>query len=89
MASITQDCSTVPRTSAPASGAAENTIKDGCAGNSPIKDQNQQLSIDTEGRGKKKSSIHGKVRGIGAVPKGRGHAATGWTGAGFDVDGRG
>ncbi|KAK3016901.1 hypothetical protein RJ639_006506 [Escallonia herrerae] len=49
---------------------------------------NQHPSVDGEGRGKKKNTIHGRGRGIGAIPKGRGLAGPGWTGAGFDVDGR-
>lgn len=49
---------------------------------------NQQASVEGEGRGKKKSQFHGRGKGIGAVPKGRGSPAPGWTGAGFDVDGR-
>lgn len=58
------------------------------AANSSTKDQNQPPPVEAEGRGRKKNIIHGKVRGIGAVPKGRGPAPAGWTGAGFDVDGR-
>ncbi|KAI3749009.1 hypothetical protein L6452_12516 [Arctium lappa] len=48
---------------------------------------NQKTAGDVEGRGKKKSAMQGRGKGIGAVPKSRGSAA-GWTGAGFDVDGR-
>ncbi|KAI3471086.1 hypothetical protein Pfo_027749 [Paulownia fortunei] len=87
--SISQDSSTVPSTSEPASIATATIFSAGNARNSTINGQNQQLSNDGEGRGKKRSSIQGRVRGIGAVPKGRGPAAPGWTGAGFDVDGRG
>lgn len=47
---------------------------------------NQKTVGDVEGRGKKKSAMQGRGKGIGAVPKSRGSA--GWTGAGFDVDGR-
>ncbi|GAB4858678.1 hypothetical protein Ancab_010150 [Ancistrocladus abbreviatus] len=49
---------------------------------------NQQPAFDGEGRGKKKILLHGRGKGIGALPKGRGLSASGWTGAGFDVDGR-
>ncbi|KAK3039206.1 hypothetical protein RJ639_027910 [Escallonia herrerae] len=49
---------------------------------------NHQPSADGEGRGKKKNTIQGRGKGIGAIPKGRGPAGPGWTGAGFDVDGR-
>ncbi|KAL6503853.1 aci13 [Orobanche gracilis] len=75
----TQDSSTV-RTSEP----TETTISEG--NSTTVNGQNPQASSDGEGRGKKKNSIQGRVRGIGAVPKGRG---PGWTGSGFDVDGRG
>ncbi|KAK6117560.1 hypothetical protein DH2020_048688 [Rehmannia glutinosa] len=88
-ANITQDSSTV-HTSEPASVATTRTvISQGNTGNSVINGQNPHLSSEGEGRGKKKSSIQGRVKGIGAVPKGRGAAPSGWTGAGFDVDGRG
>ncbi|KAK1366653.1 RAB6-interacting golgin [Heracleum sosnowskyi] len=49
-----------------------------------INGQNQQPHVDAEGR-KKKNVVQGRGR-VGAVPKGRGQP--GWTGAGFDVDGR-
>ncbi|KAK9724530.1 hypothetical protein RND81_05G079900 [Saponaria officinalis] len=50
---------------------------------------NQQLVVDGEGQGKKKSLLIGKGgKGVGASPKGRGPLAPGWTGAGFDVDSR-
>ncbi|GAA0185121.1 hypothetical protein LIER_32409 [Lithospermum erythrorhizon] len=48
----------------------------------------QQPSLDASGRAKKKNMIQGRGKGLGAVPKGRGSAAPGWTGAGFDVDGQ-
>ncbi|KAL9225272.1 hypothetical protein vseg_001218 [Gypsophila vaccaria] len=50
--------------------------------------ENQPPTGDGEGRGKKKNLVHGRVKGIGALPKGRGPSAPGWTGAGFDVDTR-
>ncbi|WCJ36569.1 hypothetical protein M5689_017760 [Euphorbia peplus] len=50
--------------------------------------KNQQPTSEGEGRGKKKVHFQGRGRGIGAVPKGRGSTTPGWTGAGFDVDGR-
>lgn len=50
--------------------------------------QNQKLPSETEGRGKKKNQFHGRGKGIGAVAKGRSSADSGWTGSGFDVDGR-
>ncbi|KAH6783866.1 junctophilin-like protein [Perilla frutescens var. hirtella] len=74
---------------APTISEQAGNITEGSATNSSMKDQNQPPAVEAEGRGKKKSAIYGKVRGIGAVPKGRGLAAAGWTGAGFDVDGRG
>ncbi|XP_073125191.1 uncharacterized protein [Henckelia pumila] len=85
----TQVGSAVPATSEPISGSEGSTSNKDYAGNSHVNVQNQQPSSDVEGRGKKKGMIQGRVRGIGAIQKGRGHAAPGWTGAGFDVDGRG
>lgn len=71
-----------PSTSGPSTISAEvNAEKSTISGPT-----NQQPSSNVEGVGKKRSSNQGRVRGIGAVPKGR---APGWTGAGFDVDGRG
>ncbi|KAK4403554.1 hypothetical protein Sango_0724000 [Sesamum angolense] len=87
--SITQDSSAVPTATAPASGAMGTMSPESNAGNSPVNAQNQQPSSVGEGRGKRKSSIQGRLKGIGVVPKGRGPAEPGWTGAGFDVDGRG
>lgn len=85
----TQDSSTVPSTSGPPSGTKATIIAEGNAVNPSVNGPTQQPSSDSEGRGKKKTSIQGKVRGIGAVPKGRAPAGPGWTGSGFDVDGRG
>ncbi|CAK9161015.1 unnamed protein product [Ilex paraguariensis] len=83
--STTRDASSTPssldpagNTSAPVNGAAV-PIMNGSS---------QQSSGDGEGRGKKIILIQGRGKGIGAVPKGRGSVAPGWTGAGFDVDGR-
>ncbi|KAI6672272.1 hypothetical protein NL676_000178 [Syzygium grande] len=66
--------------------AVDNSTDQGNSGNGP----SQQPSADGgEERGRKKVQFHGRGKGIGAVPnKGRGHPGTGWTGAGFDVDGR-
>ncbi|KAK4431554.1 hypothetical protein Salat_0917500 [Sesamum alatum] len=87
-ASTTQDYSVVPSTPEPAGATVGIMITKDNAGNSPIEGQNQHPS-NGDGRWKKKNTIHGKVRGIGAVSKVRAPAAPGWTGAGFDVDGRG
>ncbi|KAG6422589.1 hypothetical protein SASPL_119167 [Salvia splendens] len=67
-----------------ATGTISTEVK---AENSAVTEQNQQPSSDNEGRRKKR--ISNKGRGSGAVPKGQKHAAPDWTGAGFDVDGRG
>ncbi|XP_042060654.1 uncharacterized protein LOC121804980 [Salvia splendens] len=69
-----------------ATGTISTEVK---AENSAVTEQNQQPSSDSEGRRKKRSSNKGRGSGIGAVPKGRKHAVPDWTGAGFDVDGRG
>lgn len=82
----TQDASVIPNT--PESSA--NSSKEQISGNlaSPNSHNQQQSSTDSEGSSKKKSFVNGRGRGIGAVPKGRSSATHGWTGAGFDVDGR-
>ncbi|KAL5567772.1 hypothetical protein UlMin_024347 [Ulmus minor] len=68
-----------------ASSAAQSTEPSG--GNVPVTNGlNQPPSVEGEGRGKKKGQFHGRGKGIGAVPKGRGSQAPGWTGSGFDVD---
>ncbi|KAE8728011.1 Detected protein of unknown function [Hibiscus syriacus] len=54
---------------------------------SAINAKNQLSTNDGEVKGKK-TRYHGRGKGIGAVPKGRGSAAPGWTGSGSDVDGR-
>ncbi|QCE08254.1 uncharacterized protein LOC114189751 [Vigna unguiculata] len=48
---------------------------------------NQQPHNEGEGRSKKKVNLQSKGKGIGVVAKGR-SSTPGWTGAGFDVDGR-
>ncbi|BFG23252.1 hypothetical protein CerSpe_095260 [Prunus speciosa] len=79
------DASTVPR-STESGGVTENTPNPGNGGNVLVTNgHNQQPSAEGEGRLKKKSQFQGKGRGIGAVPKGRGPPAPGWTGAGFDA----
>ncbi|OMO97969.1 Golgin, RAB6-interacting [Corchorus olitorius] len=86
---VTVDASSVPQTTQLSSTVSENVPNQGNGGNVPATDgQNQQPANDGEVKGKKKSQFHGRGKGIGAVPKGRGPAAPGWTGAGFDVDGR-
>lgn len=79
-----QDASSVPSTLATA--RTESTTNHGNGGNAGvINGHSTQPSAEGEGREKKKIQIQGRVKGIGAVPKGRG---PGWTGAGFDVDGK-
>lgn len=70
-----------PSTSVPSTISTEVNAE-----KSAISGLNQHPPSNVDGVGKKRSSNQGRVRGIGAVPKGR---APGWTGAGFDVDGRG
>ncbi|KAF5480333.1 hypothetical protein F2P56_001093 [Juglans regia] len=77
-----------PQNSAVANAAVPQTTEPGAGGNVAVSNgQNQQPSVEGEGRGKKKTQFQGRGKGIGAVPKGRGPPAPGWTGAGFDVDG--
>lgn len=79
-----QDASPLPTSSAPA--AVESVANQGNGGNALVPNGHiGQPSSEDEGRGKKKISIQGRGKGIGAIPKGRG---PGWTGSGFDVDGR-
>ncbi|KAG5558479.1 hypothetical protein RHGRI_008424 [Rhododendron griersonianum] len=85
--SLALDASSVPPSLAP--GGTENIANHVNAGNAPgANDLNQQPSAEGEGKGKKKIMIQGRGKGLGAVPKGRVPPTTGWTGAGFDVDGR-
>ncbi|CAN1842531.1 hypothetical protein LINPERHAP1_LOCUS36874 [Linum perenne] len=70
--------STVPEGNNNASENAPNQADDNQVPNGP--GQQQPASLAT----KKKIQVHGKGRGLGAVPK----RQPGWTGAGFDVDGR-
>ncbi|XVF09752.1 hypothetical protein REPUB_Repub07fG0122800 [Reevesia pubescens] len=85
----TVDASSVPQTTEPGSTVSENVPNQGNSGNvPPMNGQNQLSTNDGEMKGKKKSHFQGRGKGIGAVPKGRGSAAPGWTGAGFDVDAR-
>lgn len=87
LGNTSQDTSTAPSTSQAPGGAKATIIA--AEGSPAVNGPNQQPSSDSEGRGKRKSSIQGKVRGIGAAPKGRAPAGPGWTGSGFDIDGRG
>ncbi|KAL1813848.1 hypothetical protein DCAR_0626231 [Daucus carota subsp. sativus] len=91
---ISHDESTVQSATAPVAviahspetsvGLPGNLANPGNAGVTTVANgQNQQPHVD-EGR-KKKTVVQGRGR-VGAVPKGRGQP--GWTGAGFDVDGR-
>ncbi|GFY83257.1 hypothetical protein Acr_03g0000310 [Actinidia rufa] len=81
------DASSVPSSLAPT--GAESVANHGNGGNAPVMNgHNHQPSAEGEARGKKKIPIQGRGKGIGAVPKGRGPTAPGWTGSGFDVDGR-
>lgn len=75
--------SSVPHASG-AGQAADNSTHRGSNGNGP----SRQPTADGEERGRKKVQFQGRGKGIGAVPKGRGPPGPGWTGAGFDVDGR-
>ncbi|XP_015878050.1 uncharacterized protein LOC107414452 [Ziziphus jujuba] len=81
------DASSVPHSVEAGGAVNENVPNKGNVGNTPGMN-GQQPSTEGEGKGKKKSQFHGRGKGIGAVPKGRGSQGPGWTGAGFDVDGR-
>ncbi|KAJ9139949.1 hypothetical protein P3X46_030640 [Hevea brasiliensis] len=79
----------IPLSTAPGDRVPEHILNQANSGNVPIiNKQNQQPILEGEGRGKRKIQFQGRGRGVGAVPKGRGSTTPGWTGAGFDVDGR-
>ncbi|GAB2265294.1 hypothetical protein Dimus_000360 [Dionaea muscipula] len=88
----TPDCNLVGpvmSTTSTANSTMQPLLNQGDSTNFPTNNgHNQQLTADGEGRGKKKSLLQGRGKGIGALAKGRGTSAPGWTGAGFDVDGR-
>ncbi|XP_031263666.1 uncharacterized protein LOC116121902 [Pistacia vera] len=88
--STAPDTSSVSSAVEPGAGITQNASSNqGNGGNAPIMNgNNQQATVDGEGRGKKKTHFPGRGKGVGALPKGRGSTAPGWTGAGFDVDGR-
>lgn len=92
-----QSSAAVPSTASdphPAESAGhgpKNLLSSGndCDATPPLNGQEQLPHFDGEGRGKKSSSNVGRGgRGIMVLGKGRGTPGTGWTGAGFDVDGR-
>lgn len=80
--SMSQDVSSVQGTQESSNGSSETALREGNA--AAEKGQNQQ----PEARGKKKINTQGRGKGIGIIPKSRGSVPPGWTGAGFDVDGR-
>ncbi|CAH9139768.1 unnamed protein product [Cuscuta epithymum] len=86
----TQDASVIPNTLASSIASSANAPKEGSSANPTsvnIHNQQQRSSTESEGRSAKKTNVHGRGRGIGAVLK-KTSATPGWTGAGFDVDGR-
>ncbi|CAH9059585.1 unnamed protein product [Cuscuta epithymum] len=86
----TQDASVIPNTLESSIASSANAPKEGSSANPTsvnIHNQQQQSSTESEGRSAKKTNVHGRGRGIGAVLK-KTSATPGWTGAGFDVDGR-
>ncbi|XP_022736434.1 uncharacterized protein LOC111289557 isoform X3 [Durio zibethinus] len=86
---VTVDASPIPQTTEADSTVSENLPNRGNAGYAPVMNgQNQPPTNDREVKGKKKSHFQGRGKGFVAMPKGRGSAAPGWTGAGFDVDAR-
>ncbi|CAI9092132.1 OLC1v1027305C1 [Oldenlandia corymbosa var. corymbosa] len=65
------------------SGPTGKVANQGNAGNTSTMNGNP-VPQENEAKGKKKGIVQGRGRGIGAVPKGRGSATPGWTGAGFE-----
>ncbi|KDP22349.1 hypothetical protein JCGZ_26180 [Jatropha curcas] len=89
--STAPEVSSIPLSTAPGGIVTANIPNQANGGNvQAMNGPNQQPNLEGEGRGKKKiqSQGRGRGRGVGAVPKGRGSTTPGWTGAGFDVDGR-
>ncbi|KAG4133605.1 hypothetical protein ERO13_D08G104900v2 [Gossypium hirsutum] len=85
----TMESSSVSQTTDLRPTFSDNVPNLGNGGNVPAMNVHNKLPTnDGELKGTKKSHFHGREKGIGAVPKGRGSTAPGWTGAGFDVDGR-
>ncbi|KAJ9539698.1 hypothetical protein OSB04_026204 [Centaurea solstitialis] len=78
----TSSAASVPNSAEPPTGSSKSVPNQSTEDN-----HNQKPVGDVEGRGKKKSAMQGRGKGIGAVPKSRA-STPGWTGAGFDVDGR-
>ncbi|KAF7813222.1 hypothetical protein G2W53_034198 [Senna tora] len=86
--STTQDASSVPNTREPSGESAENASNQKNGQKVSVTNgHNQQPSNEGDARSKKKGNFQSKGKGIGAVPKGR-PSGPGWTGSGFDVDGR-
>ncbi|KAJ1402531.1 hypothetical protein SESBI_27938 [Sesbania bispinosa] len=86
--STAQGGSSVPNARESSGGSAESVPNQSNGQKVAVTGEpNQQTSNEGEGRSKKKVNFQIKGKGIGAVPKGR-SSAPGWTGAGFDVDGR-
>ncbi|KAJ4955622.1 hypothetical protein NE237_012405 [Protea cynaroides] len=83
------DAPSNPQTTISASKTAETVRGRGNDGNGlATNGHKQQPPVEGDDRGKKRVFNPGRGKGIGAVPKGRGTPGPGWTGAGFDVDGR-
>ncbi|KAK4783939.1 hypothetical protein SAY86_018307 [Trapa natans] len=83
---VIQDVSLVPYMPE-ASGGSEKAKKKGVEDATILNPHNQVPPAEGEGKGKRKIQFHGRGKGIGAVLKGK-NSGPGWTGAGFDVDGR-
>ncbi|KAK7270529.1 hypothetical protein RIF29_23741 [Crotalaria pallida] len=84
----TKDNSSVPSTRESSGGSAESVPNQSSGQKVVTNGPSQQTPANEgEGRSKKKVNFQFKGKGVGAVPKGR-SSGPGWTGAGFDVDGR-
>lgn len=87
--SLASDTPAFPESGTGAGVAQNATSNQGDGGNAPVMNgHNQPPTVEGEVKGKKKTHFQGRGKGVGIVPKGRGTGAPGWTGAGFDVDGR-
>ncbi|KAE9611282.1 hypothetical protein Lal_00011532 [Lupinus albus] len=84
----TKGNSSAPNNASESSGGSADSVPNQSNGQKVVTSgPNQQTPNEVEGKNKKKVNFQSKGKGIGAVPKGR-SSGPGWTGAGFDVDGR-
>ncbi|KHN15692.1 uncharacterized protein LOC114401470 [Glycine soja] len=85
--STPQPGSSVPNAKETNEGSTESVPNQSNGQQVAVQNGPNQQPNEGEGRSKRKVNFQPKGKGIGAVAKGR-SSTPGWTGAGFDVDGR-